>query len=50
MTGIRNHDEWSPGGYDFMWVVEDFEKYLSGELDFEGEALRGRKCGETQVS
>eukprot|EP00416_Gambierdiscus_australes_P040247 CAMPEP_0171113548 /NCGR_PEP_ID=MMETSP0766_2-20121228/82788_1 /TAXON_ID=439317 /ORGANISM="Gambierdiscus australes, Strain CAWD 149" /LENGTH=532 /DNA_ID=CAMNT_0011575765 /DNA_START=1 /DNA_END=1599 /DNA_ORIENTATION=- len=26
------------GGYDLMWVVEDFEKNLSRELDFELEA------------
>lgn len=25
-------------GYDVMWVVEDFEKYISRELDFELEA------------
>mmetsp|Transcript_87448 Transcript_87448/g.136870 ORF Transcript_87448/g.136870 Transcript_87448/m.136870 type:complete len:573 (+) Transcript_87448:66-1784(+) len=27
-----------PGGYDLMWIVTDFEKYLSRELDFELEA------------
>lgn len=27
-----------PGGYDLMWIVADFEKYLSRELDFELEA------------
>jgi len=25
-------------GYDFMWVVEDFEKYITRELDFKLEA------------
>lgn len=27
-----------PGGYDLMWIVTDFEKYLARELDFELEA------------
>ncbi|CAE8688599.1 unnamed protein product, partial [Polarella glacialis] len=32
------------GGYDLMWVVEDFEKNLSRELDFRLEAA---SCEET---
>lgn len=27
-----------PAGYDIMWIIEDFEKYLRRELDFELEA------------
>jgi len=30
-------------GYDLMWVVEDFEKNLKRELDFELEAASGEK-------
>lgn len=31
------------GGYDLMWVVEDFEKNLTRELDFELEADNAEK-------
>merc|ERR1711865_107739 len=30
-----------PSGYDIMWIIEDFEKYIARELDFEIEASSG---------
>eukprot|EP00927_Polykrikos_kofoidii_P077464 TRINITY_DN74403_c0_g1_i1.p1 TRINITY_DN74403_c0_g1~~TRINITY_DN74403_c0_g1_i1.p1 ORF type:complete len:568 (-),score=99.51 TRINITY_DN74403_c0_g1_i1:265-1968(-) len=35
---MGEHIEKLSGGFKLMWIVEDFERYLTGELDFEAEA------------
>mmetsp|Transcript_89661 Transcript_89661/g.158645 ORF Transcript_89661/g.158645 Transcript_89661/m.158645 type:complete len:543 (-) Transcript_89661:21-1649(-) len=36
-----------PGGYDLMWVVDDFERNLSRELDFELEAVNAEVTADS---
>ena len=36
----------APNGYDFNWIIEDIEKYVTSELDFTREAYNARAASD----
>ncbi len=40
----------APNGYDFGWIIDDIQKYVTSELDFTREALNARAAADALAS
>ncbi|KOO33671.1 hypothetical protein Ctob_010090 [Chrysochromulina tobinii] len=40
----------APNGYDFGWIIDDIQKYVTSELDFTREALNSRAASDALAS